>query len=62
MPGPQHNNEKRTSGARPDPQGNARKAERKQSKRLAARVEAFNPGKAGEGLLCHKPGSQNRKK
>lgn len=61
MPGPNHGTP-RKAGDRPDPNGNPRKGERKQTKRLAARIAAFNSGKSGEGLLCHTPGSQNRKK
>lgn len=62
MPGPMHNNERRTVGDRPDPNGNPRKANRKSSKRLKRRQDGFNAGKPGEGLLCHMPGSTNHKK
>lgn len=38
------------------------KHQRKVQAGLDKRKAAFNPGKQGEGLLCHMPGSQNKRK
>lgn len=38
------------------------KHQRKIAAALRERRENFNPGNPGQGLKCHKPGSQNRKK
>ena len=56
----------RVRGPRNDPNGNPRKPNAKQAKRLAARqAEIPNSGTYPTGLkssFFHKPGSQNRKK
>lgn len=62
MPGPKHNNEKRTAGPRPDPNGNPRKANRKIAKRLAARIAGFSKSNDKYAGGFHVAGSQNRKK
>lgn len=56
----------RVRGPRPDPNGNARKMNRKTARRLAARqAEVPNSGTYQTGMKTSfftKPGSQNRKK
>jgi hypothetical protein len=62
MPGPK-SDRKSSPGERPDPNGNARKPNRKGKARLKARREDYDTRKAPEhGFDMHRPGSQNRKK
>lgn len=65
MPGPKHGTP-RKAGARPDPEGNPRKANRKAAARLEARQkEVPTTGYYPIGLktgFFRKPGSQNRSK
>lgn len=63
MPGPK-SNRKSSPGNRPDPNGNARKPNRKAAARLKARQEnRVNPKTPVEhGFDMHVPGSQNRRK
>jgi hypothetical protein len=61
MPGPKHGTP-RKAGDRPDPNGNARKPNRKQAAKLAKRREGFVNRNTQNGQEMHLPGSQNRKK
>ena len=61
MPGPKHGTP-RKAGARPDPNGNARRPNRKQAAKLALRQSLFVERNPQNGQQMHKPGSQNRKK
>lgn len=61
MPGPKHGTPRRP-GARPDPNGNARKPNRKQAAKLARRQAGYVPVNPQNGQKMHMPGSQNRKK
>lgn len=63
MPGPKHATPRRP-GNRPDPNGDARKPNRKGAARLAKRQAIFDAIKPGDPALggMTRPGSQNRNK
>ena len=61
MPGPKHGTPRRP-GNRPDPNGDPRKPNAKQAKRLKARQNEYQPVMPNSRFKCHVPGSQNRNK